>query len=130
MATIVTVKNAVKNEISSTSTRTTGPSCETRNTSLEIEKYRAARYTDALKTVGKILLVTAIATPFTLMIDALVRESIVAIDQMTVAAIKLVAIGISHCVVMSFTGSPFGFKLWNLNRKPLGFPTNLSTHRH
>lgn len=124
MATTVTVKNAVNTEISSTSMRCTGASNVTKNTSLEIEKYSAPMYTKALKTAGKILLVAMIATPFTLMIDSLALANVLPPNQIIIAAIKLVVIGISHWAVMSFMGDSFGCKCENLNGKPKESPAH------
>lgn len=94
-------------EINSTSTRSTGPSIDSTSPSLCSRYHNHSTYKTAFKTVGSILLVAIIATPFTLWIDSLNRDSSVPIDQINIAAIRFVVIGISYWLVNSVIAGSF-----------------------
>lgn len=124
----VEASQTVQNAIRKVSEREGGPggsqsvlSCHTRN-----QKTRT--YKAILTAAGSILLVALLATPFTVLIDIFIRDSALPINQISIAAIKLVVVGISHWLVNSvFMGLPFGRGLRNPHFYPAGKPTQSST---
>lgn len=58
-------------------------------------------------TVGTIVLIALIATPFTLSFDWIVRAMALPISQTSAALVKFTMVGITYWAVTSFMGAPF-----------------------
>lgn len=117
----------VQNEIRNASVREGGPDGSQSVLSCHTKNQKTRTYKAILTTAGSILLVVLLATPFTVLIDIFIRDSALPINQISIAAIKLVVVGISHWLVNSvFMGLPFGRGLRNPHFYPAGKPANSS----
>lgn len=114
-----TVQNAIRN----VSEREGGPGGSQSVLSCHTKNQKETTYKAILTAAGSILLVALLATPFTVLIDIFIRDSALPINQISIAAIKLVVVGISHWLVNSvFMGMPFGRGLRNPHFYPAGKP--------